>query len=424
MSQTLHSMPNTKLFNASSVSFLSSRFLTLITHYIFITTLSHYAYTITKDPLALGWIGLAAFLPRFLFTLPAGILADRYNRKYILVGARFAQLISACLLYLNLKWDLNFSWLYLNIFIQGLSYTFDSPASSSLLSLMVPQNQVKRFVSVNSIFFQLSSVLGPALGMFFYQFMVLNANPDLHSADHVAMMNTVILGIVLRLFSCGIALKLKYIHHTTTHVAFNLKSLFEGLSFVFKTKVLLGAMSLDLFAVLLGGSVAMLPIYASEILHVSPWVYGWLRAMPSIGAVVVSFVVSRFDLNVYEGKTFFASVIIFGIFTLVFALSKSVGLSCLALFVMGGSDVVSVIFRGALLQTTTPLELRGRVSAVSMVFIGASNELGEFESGLTASWFGVIPATVIGGVGTIVVSLWHAKYFRSLWEFGHKSNTT
>lgn len=351
-------------------------------------------YDITKSPLDLGYVGLVLFTPAMLFSLIGGDVADRFNRRRVLLFSIILQALSALLLVGLTFHGIDKAYLvYPSLILLGLSRSFGGPAASSLLPHLISKELLPRAVAWNSSIWQLSTIVGPSLGGFIYAF---KGAAGVYSAS-----------TVLSLLSASAVAAVGVNPPIPQKKGSSTQRLKAGLSFVWREKKILGTISLDLFAVLLGGAVAMLPVFARDILHAGPVALGIMRSAPALGATVTAFVLAYFPLRRKAGIRMFGSVAIFGIATVVFGISKSLPLSLLALFVMGASDMVSVVVRQTLVQLLTPEEMRGRVSAVNQLFIGASNELGEFESGLTAHWFGTVPSVIIGGIGTCcIVTTW------------------
>jgi MFS family permease len=276
----------------------------------------------------------------------------------------------------------------------GIVRSFNGPASRALLPQIVPEQHFPNAVAWNSIVFQSATVLGPSIGGFVY---ALTKGPS-------AVYTLTILSGLLGIFC---TLQIKSQTKARARQEFSMKTVLAGLDYIFKQKVVLGSVSLDLFAVLLGGAVALLPVYAREILKTGPWGLGLLRSAPSIGAGAMAFLIAHRPLRNRMGATMLWCVAGFGAFTILFGISHNLILSMVALILVGATDMVSVVVRAMLVQLATPDEMRGRVNAVDMIFIGASNELGQFESGLTAQWLGTVPAVVLGGIGTLIVTgLW------------------
>jgi MFS family permease len=354
-------------------------------------------YSLTGKPLDLGLVGLVQFLPSALLVLVVGHTADRYDRRRIV---SLAQLTEAGALLLLTSATLG-HWIsreviFLFVFLVGSARAFEFTTMQTMVPSLVEPEELPAAMAVNASVAQASIIVGPMLGGFIYA-----AGPAVVYG----------LGAVLFLFSATVisCLRLRHVHRTKEPIS--LERLFAGIAYIRSRPVLLGAISFDLFAVLLGGATALLPIYARDILFASPRGLGLLRSAPAVGAFLASLYLARFPLRHKVGRKMFNSVALFGAATIVFALSTSMSLSFLALMVLGGADMLSVVIRSSLVQLETPDEMRGRVSAVNSVFIGASNQLGEFESGVTAAWFGVVPAAVLGGVGTLlVVGLWRSLF--------------
>jgi MFS family permease len=356
-------------------------------------------YDITKRALDLGLVGLAQFLPGILLFLVSGHTSDRFDRRKVL-GACYAgyALCSGLLLMLAQRGAHSVQPIYAVLILLGVVRSFNGTASRSILPQLVPEEHFANAVAWNATTFQTATILGPSLGGILY---ALFRGP---SAVYAAAMVTA-LGALASTF------RIKTRPQARRREPMTSKTILAGLLFIWREKLVLGAISLDLFAVLLGGAVALLPVYAREILHTGPWGLGLLRTAPGVGAAVMAMALAHRPLRGRAGPTLLWSVAGFGICTIIFGVSRSLVLSLISLILLGASDMVSVIIRATLVQLRTPDEMRGRVTAVDMVFIGASNELGQFESGLTAQWFGTVPAVLLGGVGTVVViAVWAWKF--------------
>ena len=344
----------------------------------------------TRSAMALGLVGLAQALPVILFAIPAGHVADRYPRKKVLMATQlFSALGSIGLASISLRHG-PVAWMFGVLFITAGARTFNLAARGSMLPSLLPAHVFPNAVAWNSNVFQISSVVGPAIGGFLVAWLGF---PVVYGFDACC-------GLAFFLLLIPIAVRRQAPTRSTTG---GIRELFSGIYFVWKTKIILATVTLDLFAVLLGGATALLPVFASDILHCGSIGLGWLRAAPSIGSVVMGVVVAHLPPMRRAGKTMLWAVIGFGLATVVFGLSKSFWLSMGMLFLTGAFDNISVVVRHTLVQLRTPDSMRGRVSAVNKVFIGSSNELGAFESGLTAAWFGPVISVVAGGVGTILV---------------------
>ena len=350
-------------------------------------------YDITHRALDLGLIGLVQFIPSLVLALPAGHLADRHDRRRIVLICQSVEWFAAGLLAAGSF----FRWfgedaILMVVFLGGCARAFEFPTMQALLPSMVPPALLARAMAASSSASMTAMIVGPALGGFIY----------VAGAD-------VVYGISSLLFLIAAILmwRLRLERPPQKREPATFRTLFAGIGFIRHRPVVLGAISLDLFAVLLGGATALLPVFARDILHTGPWGLGLLRAAPAVGALAMSLWLTRYPLTRRVGHIMFYSVAGFGLATLVFAVSTSFLLSLAALFTLGALDMISMVIRGALVQLETPDEMRGRVSAVNAIFINTSNQLGEFESGITAQWFGTVPSVIIGGIGTlVVVALW------------------
>lgn len=352
-------------------------------------------YEITRQPLDLGFVGLVQFLPAVGLSLVAGHVADRFDRRRIVALCYGAYALSAIAL-LTLGWvGVSSPWpIYGVLFGFGVARAFGAPASGAILPSLVPAEELAGAIAWSSSIFQMATITGPALGGAIYGLAGRAGAVYACSGVFYVCAGTCILA-------------LRGGRGAADKAPPNLAQVFAGVRYIWQQKVVLGAISLDLFAVLLGGATALLPAYARDILHVGPGGLGLLRAAPSVGALVVAVTLAVRPLARHAGVAMLGCVALFGVATIVFGFSKSVPLSVCALAVAGAADMISVVVRLTLVQLRTPEAMRGRVGAVNLVFIGASNELGEFESGLMAAWIGVVPAVVVGGVGTLaVVALW------------------
>ena len=352
-------------------------------------------YALTHRPLDLGLVGLAQFAPGVLLFLIAGHTADRVARQTILRVCYFGYALCAIALFgLSLHGIASVWPIYAVLLSYGVIRAFSGPAGQAFLPQVVAAEHFSNAVTWSSSFFQTATILGPVAGGLIYG---LASSPvPVYVCAFIANFAAVLLLVPIR---PNIAARTKLEQRAGV--------ILDGLRYIWHTKLVLGCMSLDLFAVLLGGAAALLPVYSSEILHTGPNGLGLLRAAPGLGAVLVAVLLAHYPLRRRAGLAMLWCVCGFGVFTIVFGLSHNLALSFLALLVTGAFDMVNVIVRSTLVQLATPDEMRGRVSAVNMLFIGASNEFGQFESGITAQWFGAVPAVVLGGVGSIaVVALW------------------
>ena len=357
-------------------------------------------YDITHRALDLGLVGLAMFLPSLLLALLTGQVADRHDRRIVLAGAQGLDL--ACmvaLLYLSISHNGDVRWIFAVLVVTGTARAFTAPASFALLPNLVAPAQFSSAAAWISTAWQSATVVGPAIGGFLY----IGGAVAVYGTCAVMMALSTSLVLSLPSRKPGGALR-----------ALSWDSLLAGIHFIRANDLVRGAITLDLFAVLLGGATALLPVYARDILHVGPSGLGLLRSAPGMGALLTAFLLVRFPIQRQAGRRLLAAVALFGSATIAFGFSTNLSLSLALLVIMGAADMVSVVIRRVLVQVATPDEMRGRVSAVESVFIGASNELGEFESGVTAALFGVVPAVVLGGFGTLFVVGWCARVFPRL----------
>jgi MFS family permease len=366
-------------------------------------------YSITHRALDLGYTGLALFLPGLLFLLPAGHVADRFDRREIILVCYGLQMIATTALLLLTRMSLHGVFpIYAVLFFIGTARAFSGPASSALIPSLVTEMHFVNAVTWGGAIFQLSNIAGPALGglLFTLPLTGMAGLSGLQGAGIVYVFN-----LATQVWFLVLIGSLHVRPGRMEHKAASMKVVMAGFHYMLRSQLLLGASSLDLFVVLLGGATALMPIFAHDILHQGPRGLGVLRAAPAVGALSMSLLMARFPLHRRAGIRLFVCVAIFGAATVVFGMSRNLWLSVAALALAGGADMISVIIRGSLLQLGTPPEMRGRVSAVNSLFIGASNELGEFESGLTAQWWGAVRATVVGGVGALAVAgIWTALF--------------
>jgi len=351
-------------------------------------------YEITKRPLDLGYVGLAQFLPAILLFPISGHASDRFERRHVLSACYAGYGVCFALLLLLTLRAPSIDLIYVVLVLIGIVRSFNSTASRAILPQLVPQEHFPNAVAWNASIFQAATILGPSFGGIVYA--------AFHGPETVyAIAMVTAIGATISSFRIRPEVKPR------PREPMNLKTVFAGLHYIWNKKLILGAISLDLFAVLLGGAVALLPVYAREILHTGPWGLGVLRTAPGVGAAVMAVMLAHWPLRGKSGPTLLWAVAGFGVFTIIFGISRSLTVSLIALFLLGASDMISVIIRATLTQLATPDEMRGRVTAVDMIFIGTSNEFGQFESGVTAQWFGTVPAVILGGVGTLVViALW------------------
>jgi MFS family permease len=359
-------------------------------------------YEITQRPLALGLVGLAQFLPGILLFLVAGHAADRCDRRRLILLCYFGSAVcSGALLFLTLRGVRSPYPIYAVLLLVGVARSFSGPATRALLPQLVPAKDFQNAVAWHSVFFQGTVILSPSVGGIIY---ALTRGP---AAVYALSSFVAVVAAV-----CTLKLEVQSVDRTPEPL--NWKTTLAGLHYIWREKRILGSISLDLFAVLLGGAVALLPVYGKEILLTGPWGLGLLRSAPAVGAGLMAIVLAHKPLGRHAGSKMLWCVAGFGLATIFFGISRNLFLSLLALFLVGATDMVSVIVRQLLIQLGTPDEMRGRVNAVDSVFIGASNELGQFESGLTAHWFGSVPAVVLGGAGAILVTGLWAWWFPEL----------
>ncbi|MBD9576250.1 MFS transporter [Pseudomonas sp. BGr12] len=357
-------------------------------------------YELTHNVLDLGLVGLVEFTPRVLFMLHTGHVADRYDRRRIASLCQIGQGLIAVALVIGASTDnVTREMIFVMAFLLGTARAFEMPTTQALLPNIVPTALFPRAVAASASAMQAATIAAPAFGGFLYAF----------GAFWVYTPTA-----VLYFIACTLVLTLPKRQSPAAQGKATLESLLAGIRFIRSRPDIFGAISLDLFAVLLGGATALLPVFAKDILLTGPWGLGLLRSAPAVGALLMSFWLARFPIERNVGRIMFLAVGIFGVATIAFGLSTSFWLSLAVLVVLGAADMISMVIRGAFVQLETPDEMRGRVSAVNGLFIGASNQLGEFESGLTAHWLGTVPAVVLGGVGTLVVTGAWMKLFPTL----------
>lgn len=393
MHRILSQSGDSVLRQSSFLQFWSSRILSSTSFQMLSVAIGWQMYSLTHDAFSLGFVGLAEFLPMALLTLVVGHVADRFNRRNIVFLCQMIEAVVAGLLLLvNLVGVINREQILLAAAIIGACRAFEGPSSSALLPQLVSRDILPQAIAWSTSGGQTAQILGPAFGGLLY-----SLGPEfVYSASTIALIAAAISTFLIRLERSVPELK-----------GVSLRSLFSGMEFIYRHPVILGTISLDLFAVLLGGATALLPIYAQDILHTGPWGLGLMRTAPAVGALVMSLIFAYHPLRKAIGLKLFGALAVFGLATILFAISTNFLVSMIALFTIGASDVVSVVIRSSLVQLQTPDEMRGRVNAVNSLFIGTSNQLGEFESGMVAGLIGTVPAVFIGGLGTIVVAgLW------------------
>jgi MFS family permease len=378
------------------VSYTIARFFIVVSLEMQSVAVAWRVYEITQRPLDLGYVGLAQFLPGFVLFLFAGHAADVLDRRQLLLWCYGGfGLCSALLLLISWRAPQSVHSIYVVLVVLGIFRSFNFPASRALLPQLVPEEHFSNAVAWNASTFQIATIAGPAIGGIAYAWF---RGPDAVYAIAVTM-SIVSTILTLRVKPQPASPERERAEKEPTSV----RTVLAGFRFIWEKKLILGSISLDMFAVLLGGAVALLPVYARTILHTGPWGLGLLRSAPGVGAALMAIAVAHRPIRGRAGLTMLVAVAAFGVMTIVFGISHSLVLSLAALVLLGASDMVSVIIRATLVQVATPDEMRGRVNAVDFLFIGVSNELGEFESGLTAQWFGTVAAVVLGGLGTLLV---------------------
>jgi MFS family permease len=377
-----------------------ARFCATLAWQILGAAVGYQLYQLTRDPLALALVGLAQFVPFVCCVLPAGQVADRFDRRLVLICAYSVEaLCAAALLWFTLS-GIKVLWpVFVAMTVFGAGRAFWMPTGQAITPNLVPREAFPSAVAVNSTLFQSGVIIGPALSG-----VLLLWGAD---AAYVTV-------VALLLIVVALMFTIKPVRADVAPQPFRFGDLLEGLRFVFRRRTVLGAISLDLFAVLFGGATAMMPIYASEVLHVGPVGYGMLRAAPGVGAALIAALLAFSPIQRNVGRWMFSGVALFGCSTIVFGISTVFWLSLGALCLLGAGDMISVFVRHLLVQLETPDAIRGRVSAVSSMFIGASNELGEFESGLAAKGLGLVPSVVLGGVATLIVVAVYMRNFPEL----------
>ena len=388
------------LSHKSFLPFLLSRSFSRFSSQIAAVAIGWQVYDLTGSAFDLGMVGLVQFLPTLLLVFVAGHAADRYERKRVVQVCQLAEALTA----LFLAWgasagSLTVAQIFIAAAVLGTAGAFESPTIAALLPLIAPEGSLQRATAISSGAAQLATITGPALGGLAYA-----AAPSVPYGlmGLFWLLGTVLTGAIRPAKSAAV------------RDAAMPADLFAGVRFVRNNPAILGTISLDLFAVLLGGATALLPIYARDILQAGPLGLGILRAAPAVGALLMTAVLARHTINRRVGMRMFQAVIVFGIATVVFAISHWIWLSVLSLAILGAADTISVVIRFSLVQLSTPDEMRGRVGAVNFLFINASNQLGQFESGVTAALFGAMPAAALGGLGTIAIALLWMKLFPAL----------
>jgi MFS family permease len=381
-------------------AYAAARFFTTLCWQMLSVAVGWQVYALTRNPLDLGYLGLAQFLPFVLLVLPGGFVADHTDRRLVLMASYAMSAICAVILaWLSLSGSRSVWPVFAIMTVYGVGRAFWMPASQAMTPNLVPVEAFPSAVALNSMLFEAGVIAGPALGGVLYLI-----GP---SVTYCAVAAMLLIALVLIYTISPVRARASADGSQTSN-------LLEGLRYVVHRRALLGAISLDLFGVLFGGATALLPAYARDVLHVGPVGLGLLRTATGVGATVTAIMLVLAPIERHVGRWMFAGVGLFGVCTVVFGLSRSFALSLAALALLGVGDMVSVYIRHVLIQLETPDAIRGRVSAVGSMFVGASNELGEFESGLTAGWFGLVPAVVLGGVLTLVVVGSYLKLFPEL----------
>ena len=382
------------------VFFWFTRVATIIGYQMLTVAVGWQVYALTGSAFDLGLIGLVQFLPAVMLLLLAGHVADRYDRRRIAGACQGMEALVALLLAAGsaMGWITEHA-IFALVFVVGGVRAFETPSLQALLPALVPARLLPRAVASSATATQTAIIVGPAVGGLLYI-----AGPAWAYATCALMFVT----------ASFLTSRIRHERSVPKREPATLRSVFAGLSFIRSREALLGAITLDMVAVLLGGVTALLPIYAKDILHTGPWGLGMLRSAPAVGALAMALMLARRPLQRHAGRTMFAAVALFGAVTIVFGLSRWFPLSFAALVVLGASDMISVVVRASLIQLGTPDAMRGRVSAVNAMFIGTSNQLGEFESGVTAAWLGTVPSVVVGGIGTIVAVVLGLRLFPQL----------
>jgi MFS family permease len=385
------------LHHRSFVLFWLSRVATTVAVQMQAVAVGWQIYDLTSSALDLGLVGLAQFIPSFLLVLVSGQIADRYDRRRIIqLGQLFETLAVAMLTIATATQAISQPLIFASAFLIGIGRAFEQPTQQALVPTIVPAALFPRAVAATASATKLATIAGPAVGGVLYLLSPTSV--------YVTCCALLVLALLLMLFVRveGAPFKREPV---------TLAVVFAGFAFIRSSPIILGAISLDLFAVLFGGATALLPIFARDIFAVGPFGLGLMRAAPAIGALAMSFVLAGFPLRRRVGRLMYLAVAVFGIATIAFALSPSFPLSIVILAILGASDMVSIVIRQTLVQIETPDAMRGRVSAVNAMFVGTSNQLGDFESGLTAAWFGAVPSVLIGGIATILIVLtWHRLF--------------
>ena len=385
--------PDSVLRHRSFILFWFARIGVTAGYQMLVVAMGWQLYALTSDPFDLGLIGLIQFIPAMLLFMVVGQITDRYDRRLVLLACQTIEAIAAATLLTAFLAGTTTRGLILGVaFILGVARAFEVTVMQIMVPSLVPVALVSRATAASATANQSATIVGPALGGFLYA----SGASIVYAACLALFLGAAVLTITIRLERSA-----------ATREPLSLTTFFAGLNYIRHQRVILGVMSLDLFAVLLGGVTALLPVFARDIYASGPWALGLLRAAPSVGALAMALVLTRWQFQRGAGKIILAAVAAFGLAIILFALSRSLILALAALAMLGASDMVSVVIRMTLVQLGTPDDVRGRVTAVNGLFIGASNQLGEFRAGAMASWIGAVPAVLLGGIGTlVVVALW------------------
>jgi MFS family permease len=398
------------LRHPSFILFWASRIFSALGFQVASVAVGWLVYAKTGSAYALGLVGLFQFLPMVALTFLVGHIADRFDRRRIVAACQFIEcIVLALLTFGDRDGKLPVPVLFAAVALLGAARAFETPTMSALLPALVPDFLLPKAIAVSSSAMQTATIVGPSLGGLLF------------AAGASLPLGASALSLAA---ACGAMAFIKMERPPPKREPISFQSIFSGVSFIRSRPIILGAISLDMFAVLLGGVTALLPIFARDILHTGPWGLGFLRSAPAVGALAMSVLLTQKPLNRRVGIKMFVAVIVFGIATIIFSISTSFAVSLAALVILGAADNVSVVIRISLVQLSTPDAMRGRVNAVNFLFIGTSNQLGEFESGMLAGLLGVIPSGVIGGIGTILIALLWMRLFPALRKINTLSNVT
>ena len=399
---TLTHQPDSLLRHRPFVLFWFSRLFITIGYHMLVVAMGWQLYALTGDPFDLGLIGLIQFIPAMLLFLVVGQVTDRYDRRMVLLACQIIEGIAAAALLAAVVTGTVARELIFGVaFILGVARAFEVTVMQIMVPSVVPLPLVPRAVAASATANQTATITGPAFGGFLYA-----VGPSVVYSASLALFATAAL----------MTLMIRMERSAPMREPMTLATFFAGFAFIRRNPIVFGVISLDLFVVLLGGVTALLPVFARDIFAAGPWALGLLRAAPGVGALTMALVLTRWPIEHAAGKAMFAAVAGYGLSTLVFALSDSFIVALIALAVLGASDMVSVVIRMTLVQLGTPDEVRGRVTAVNGLFIGASNQLGEFRAGAMASWIGAVPAVLVGSAGTLVITLIWIRLFPQLWR--------